>query len=88
MTPLSLIGMALAIAGSVLGVLGAYWVSDDSNKKIRHRGYGVWLINSPMIIISLVGIGLGWWEGLNALIFVPMNLIYWGTAARGWWNTR
>lgn len=87
MTSLPLVGLLLAIIGSVLGITGAYWVADE-RKWIQHRGYTLWLINSPMIVISLLGIAFGVWVGLNAAALIPMNTIYWYTAMRGWRNTR
>jgi len=87
MTPLALVGLIIAILGSVLGVIGAIGTS-AKNPKTRHFGFTCWLWNSPMLVISMIGIATGFWEGLNAWAFVPLNLIYWFTAWRGWRNTR
>lgn len=81
------IGFTLAATGSILGIIGAWYVSCKEREQ-QHKGYTLWLINSPMIVVSLLGIAFGYWEGLNALALSPMNVIYWYTAMRGWRNTR
>lgn len=81
------IGILLAVAGSVLGLIGA-WGTSSKTLWLRHFGFTCWIINSPMIVVSLAGIALGVWQGLNAWAFVPLNLCYWYTAMRGYRNTR
>jgi hypothetical protein len=80
------IGIILAVLGSVLGLIGA-WGTSSTKPEIRHFGFTCWIINSPMIVISLIGIATGLWAGLNAWCFVPLNLCYWYTAMRGYRNT-
>ena len=83
----SLLGLVLAIGGSILGLIGA-WGTSSADLKTRHLGFTCWVINSPMIAISLAGIASGYWTGLNAWAFVPLNLCYWYTAMRGFRNTK
>ena len=83
----SVLGIILAIGGSLLGLIGA-WGTSSADLKTRHLGFTCWVINSPMIAISLTGIALGYWAGLNAWAFVPLNLCYWYTAMRGFRNTK
>jgi len=83
----SVLGLVLAIGGSILGLVGA-WGTSSKNTRIRHLGFTCWIFNSPMIVISLIGIATGFWEGLTAWAFVPLNLAYWYTATRGFRNTR
>jgi hypothetical protein len=87
MTPLSYTGIIIAVTGSVLGIAGA-WMMASKDIKVRHFGFTCWLLNSPLIVISLIGIAMGIWEGINAWVFVPLNVIYWGTAVKGWRNTK
>ena len=87
MTPLVILGYLLAIGGSALGALGA-WGTSSRHRHIRHIGFLLWITNSPMLVISLIGVSFGWFEPLSALILAPLNLLYWCTAARGWMNTR
>ena len=81
------IGIILAVMGSALGLIGA-WGTSSKDTRLRHFGFTCWIINSPMIVISLIGIATGFWAGLNAWAFVPLNLCYWYTAMRGYRNTR
>jgi len=87
MTPFVLLGYLLAILGALLGIVGA-WGTSAKDQRIRHFGFTCWLLNSPMIVISLIGIATGFWGGLNAWAFVPLNCIYWFTAYRGFMNTK
>jgi len=87
MTLLSLLGLTLAVLGSVLGLMGAFGTS-SKYIGIRHWGFTCWVLNSPLIVVSLIGIAVGVWDGLNVWAFVPLNLAYWYTAFRGWRNTR
>ena len=84
---IEIIAAAIAILGSILGLIGA-WGTSSKDLKTRHFGFTCWIVNSPMIVISLVGIATGFWAGLNAWAFVPLNLCYWYTAMRGFRNTR
>jgi hypothetical protein len=81
------IGFTIAVIGAVLGLIGA-WATSSIHKKVRHLGFLCWTINSPLIVISLIGIVTGWWEGMTALALIVLNTVYWGTAIRGWKNTR
>jgi hypothetical protein len=81
------LGVIIAVLGSALGLIGA-WGTSSKIKRTRHFGFTCWMINSPLIIISMIGIAIGIWEGMNVWAFVPLNLVYWGTAARGFLNTR
>ena len=81
------IGIILAVMGSALGLIGA-WGTSSKDPKTRHLGFTCWIINSPMIVISHIGIATGFWGGLNLWAFVPLNLAYWYTATRGFRNTR
>ncbi len=87
MTLLIISGLLLSLIGSVLGIIGAWYTASKITHE-RHFGFTCWLWNSPMLVISMIGIATGFWEGLNAWAFVPLNLIYWFTAWRGWRNTR
>lgn len=87
MTPLSLFGLLLAVTGSILGLIGA-WGTSAKDQQIRHFGFFLWTLNSPMLVLSMIGIALGWWESMSILPMIILNLIYWGTAVRGYLNTR
>lgn len=87
MEALELVGIALSIWGSVFGLCGA-WYTAQYSRDSRHLGFTFWLFNSPAIVLSLVGIGAGWWTGLSAYVFVPLNAIYWYTAYVGFKSTR
>ena len=80
-------GLLLSLIGSVLGIIGAWYTASKITRE-RHFGFICWVVNSPMIVISLIGVGCGLWEPLAAICFVPMHTIYWFTAMRGWRNTR
>jgi len=84
---IEIIAAAIAILGSILGLIGA-WGTSSEDPKMRHFGFTCWIVNSPLIVISLIGIATGFWEGMNAWAFVPLNLCYWYTAMRGFRNTR
>jgi len=84
---IEIVGYVLAIGGSVLGLAGA-WGTSSKDLKTRHFGFSCWILNSPMIVISHIGIATGFWSGLNAWAFVPLNLCYWYTATRGFMNTK
>jgi len=81
------IGNILAIIGSVLGLIGA-WGTSSKDRRLRHFGFTCWVINSPALVLSMIGIALGWWKGITIIPLIVLNLIYWGTAARGFLNTR
>ena len=87
MTPLILSGLLLSLIGSALGIVGAWYTASKITHE-RHFGFACWLINSPMIVVSLIGVGCGLWEPLAAICFVPMHTIYWFTAWRGFLNTQ
>jgi hypothetical protein len=80
------IGIILTVLGSALGLIGA-WGTSSKDQRVRHLGFACWVVNSPLIVISLAGIASGVWAGLNAWCFVPLNLCYWYTAMRGYRNT-
>ena len=80
-------GYSLAISGAILGVAGA-WLTAAKETDRRHKGFLCWIVNSPLIVLSLIGIAAGWWTGLTAAALVPLNMIYFGTAVRGWMNTK
>ena len=83
----SVLGIILAIGGSVLGLIGA-WGTSSADLKMRHLGFTCWVINNPALVLSMIGIALGWWKGITIIPLIVLNLIYWGTAARGFLNTR
>jgi len=87
MTPLIISGLLLSLIGSALGIVGAWYTASKITRE-RHFGFACWLINSPMIMISLIGVGCELWEPLAAICFVPMHTIYWFTAWRGFLNTQ
>ncbi len=87
MTPLSIAGLIISVACALLGITGA-WFTASHHLSERHFGFTCWVINSPLVVLSLVGLYLGWWESLSAICLIPMHLIYWGKACRGFRNTR
>ena len=87
MTPVIILGYAMATIGAVLGVVGAILTASQSQKN-RHYGFIAWLINAPFLIGALIGVSLGIFEPISAIILVPLNVIYFGTAALGFKNTK
>lgn len=84
---IALIGWLCAIIGVGFGAIGAYYTAAP-DRSGRHRGFILWMINSPFLTISLIGISLGWFEPISAIILAPLNLYYFLTACRGYLNTR
>lgn len=80
---LEAVGVFLSIMGVILG-LGGAWYTAQKTQKQRRFGFLLWLINSPMIVLSLFGIAQGWWTGLGAYILVVLNMMYFYTAYVGY----
>lgn len=86
MEALELIGLFLSIWATVFG-LGGAWYTAQAEQKKRHFGFMLWLINSPGMVLSLIGIAAGWWTGLGAWVLVPLNIVYLYTAYVGYRTT-
>jgi hypothetical protein len=77
-----LFGWVVAALGTLFGIIGAIYTTADNDRQ-RRIGYTCWCINSPCLVISLVGTSFGWFEPLSVFILAPLNLFYWFTAYRG-----
>lgn len=87
MTPIAFLGYNLAFWGAVFGLAGAYYTSSPDVKD-RHIGFFLWVLNSPMLVGSMIGVAFGWFAPISAFILVPLNCIYFLTAYRGYLNTK
>lgn len=72
-------GLLTAGLGSALGLAGALLTSEKSREN-RHLGFKCWLVNSPLLIISLACYG--------AWALIPLNACYLYTAWNGYRNTK
>lgn len=79
------IGWVMAALGTVFGIIGAIYTTADNDRQ-RRIGYTCWCINSPCLVVSLVGTAYGWFEPMSVFILAPLNLFYWFTAYRGFAN--
>jgi hypothetical protein len=84
---LTVFGYVLALGGSALGIAGAIGTSSKA-LWLRHLGFLLWIVNSPMLVVSMIGVALGWFEPVSVIILAPLNSVYWITAIRGFRNTR
>lgn len=86
MEMLEILGIALSIWATIFGLGGAVYTAQAS-QKARNFGFKLWLINSPGMVLSLIGIAAGWWTGLSAWALVPLNIVYLYTAYIGFKTT-
>jgi len=71
---LPIIGVSLAIAGSILSVVGTLY----NNLKLDHgTAMMFWQTSNPMLFVWAVGVALGYWNGgLSIGVVAVMYLIF------------